>query len=274
MIKNLRILYLHSNASPLLQELHASRVRLYNSLGFKVRLVDSTRHFRYANFPRLDRLWKRKDPSLTKFYETIGEELDACDLFIHYNGANIHPRFLEQFRCFKVYHCADDPEASNFLSRPVANYYDVCAVSNVACLDLYRTWGCKKVFFWPLGSSFADESINSVALSKSRDTELVFVGSKTGVPSIRYFGRFLHLYKRRGFLSAVERNIPSLTAYGYGWKKGTLPDEELATLYARARLGLNKHNSLGRSISDSTTWLPFLCCRFATIKNTLKKCFL
>jgi hypothetical protein len=94
----------------------------------------------------------------------------------------------------------------------------------------------------PPGSSFPDESVNSVALSKSRDIELVFVGSKAGVPSIRYFGRFL-IYTNAG-VSFCDRTKHSWFDRLRVWlEKGTLPDEELATLYARARLGLNKHNS-------------------------------
>src|SRR5262249_27349402 len=153
--------------------------------------------------------------TLMSFYESLGPELASCDLFIHYNGANIHPGFLEQFNCIKVYHCADDPDSSKIISRPVANHYDVCAISNVACLDMYRQWGCSNVFFWPLGSSFPDEVLESASVqNQERDIQLVFVGSKSGAPSFRFFGRLLGLYKRRGFLTAIERKVPALVAYG------------------------------------------------------------
>jgi hypothetical protein len=46
-------------------------------------------------------------------------------------------------------------------------------------------------------------------------------------------------------MDAVERNVPGLVAYGAGWRRGFIADERLGSLYARSRLGLNKHNSTG-----------------------------
>ena len=241
-----KILYLHSNSSALAKRLHESRVALYNTLGYDVRLFDSTLHFAPTIFPYLDRRWKKRDPELMAFYEALAPELDRCDVFVHYNGGNIHPRFLEQFSCVKVYHCADDPDASKVLSRPVARHYDVCAISNVACLDLYAGWGCQRVFFWPLGSSFPDELLPAhSAPHAGREVPVVFVGSKFGVSSLRFLGTLLGLHKRRRFMEAIERNQPGLCAYGTGWSRGFLPDEELPRLYANSRIGLNKHNSIG-----------------------------
>jgi spore maturation protein CgeB len=241
-----RVLYLHSNTGELAKRLHRSRAALYNRLGYRVRLFDSTEHFAPTIFPYLDRLWKRKDAKLMAFYEALAPELDACEFFVHYNGGNIHPAYLEQFRCVKVYHCADDPDASRVMSRPVAREYDVCAISNVACLDMYRAWGCRRVFFWPLGSSFPDEALPSGFVEHAqRDVDIVFVGSKYGVTSVRFVGALFGLYKRRRFMEAIERQVKGLRAYGTGWSNGFMPDDELPALYGRSRLGLNKHNSLG-----------------------------
>jgi spore maturation protein CgeB len=180
------------------------------------------------------------------FYDALAPELGRCDVFIHYNGGNIHPDFLEQFSCIKVYHCADDPDASRVLSKPVARYYDVCAISNVACLDLYAGWGCQRVFFWPLGSSFPDDLLPTDAAPHSgRDVPVVFVGSKFGVSSLRFVGTLLGLHKRKRFMGAVERRVAGLHAYGHGWRRGYIADAELPRLYASARIGLNKHNSIG-----------------------------
>jgi glycosyl transferase family 1 len=245
-VRGMKILYLHSNTADLSKRFHERRIHLYTRLGYDVRLFDSTRHFAPTIFPYLDRRWKRRDRGLMKFYETLATDLDWCELFVHYNGANIHPAYLEQFRCFKVYHCADDPDASNVLSRPVAREYDACAVSNIACLDMYRAWGCERVFFWPLGSLFAEDTIRAaVAQTPARDVPLVFVGSKYGASSVRYLGRLLGLYKRRRFMEAVERAVPNMVGYGQNWARGYLADNQLPSLYARSRVGLNKHNSLG-----------------------------
>jgi hypothetical protein len=146
----------------------------------------------------------------------------------------------------KIYHCADDPDASSLMSRPVAREYDICAISNVACIDMYKSWGCRNVFFWPLGSSFPDEVIDGEKHQAiERDVPVVFVGSKLGVESFRYLGRLFGMYKRRRFMEAVEREVDGLYAYGTGWQRGFIADEALPRLYARSRIGLNKHNSLG-----------------------------
>src|SRR2546423_1345970 len=83
-----------------------------------------------AIFPLLDRYWRRRDAALMSFYDLLGKAIDSCDVFIHYNGALVHPEFLEQFNKLTIYHCADDPDASDVLSRPVAPHYDICAISN------------------------------------------------------------------------------------------------------------------------------------------------
>ena len=92
----------------------------------------------YTIFPRLDRAWRRRDTALMEFYEVLGEKIDQCDVFIHYNGALIHPEFLSQFNQLKIYHCADDPDSSEVLSKPVAKAYDICAISNPACIEMYK----------------------------------------------------------------------------------------------------------------------------------------
>lgn len=245
-MRNKKILYLHSNTGELTKRYHVNRVTLWKQLGYDVTLFDSTRHLDLTLFPSLDRMWRRRDPILMAFYEALCQELVRCDIFIHFNGANIHPEYLDQFSCIKVYHCADDPDSSNVLSRPVAPHYDICAISNIACLDLYRQWGCKKVFFWPLGSIFPDEVIERIlGEAPTRTAPVVFVGSKYGVSSIPLLGRLLGLYKRRSFMSALERRVSCLVAYGPQWKNGFLPDDQLPRLYASAILGVNKHNSTG-----------------------------
>ena len=111
---------------------------------------------------------------------------------------------------------------------------------------MYKSWGCRRVFFWPLGSSFPDEVIHSFDIDNSqRDIDLVFAGSKLGVTSVRYLGRLFGLYRRRRFMEAIERKVPTLKAYGAGWKDGSIPPESVPALYVRSLLGLNKHNSTG-----------------------------
>lgn len=242
-----RILLAHSNVGPAMREWHDRRRRAAGRQGFAVTVFDLTAYHPYTIFPYLDRLWRRRDPALMRLYEALGEALEAADVFIHYNGALIHPEFLSQFRQLTIYHSADDPDASNVLSRPVAAHYDICAISNPACIPMYRDWGCRHVFFWPLGSfSYDDEQMSSVPTDPvDRPIPLVFVGSRRGVSNVRFIGRMFGLYQKTRFMNRIERAFPELMAYGAGWKRGRLSDEGIAELYRTSRVGFNVHNSLG-----------------------------
>jgi spore maturation protein CgeB len=226
----------------------------------------------YITFPALDRRWRRKDPVLMKLYEALGRAIDTCDVFIHFNGALIHPDFIDQFKGkLTVYHSADDPDASNVLSRPVANGYDVCAISNPACLEMYKKWGCRQVFFWPLGAFHYDEHAKDDE-GISRDIPIVFVGSKLGVPSVRYVGRYLGLYKKKAFMTRMERVFPEMVAWGDGWQAG--PNyAAVPNLYRRARLGLNVHNSLGPLNGRLYDLAAFGVCQICDNKRNLSLVF-
>lgn len=245
-------------------------------LGYDLSLFCMTDYHPYTIFPYLDRKWRKRDPELMKLYEALGEAIDACDVFIHYNGALIHPEFLQQFDKLKIYHCADDPDASKIISKPVATHYDICAISNPACIDMYRDWGCKNVFFWPLGAfhylcdseySMPDSSENM------RDVPLVFIGSKLGVPSIRYIGKYLGLYKKKHFFRKIEKTFPQLLAYGGGWSRGRLPDDQVGPLYSRSMIGLNVHNSIGPINGRLYDLAAFGVCQICDNKSNLSLVF-
>ena len=227
-------------------------------------------------FPYLDRKWRKRDPMLMKFYEALGNAIDQCDIFIHYNGSLIHPEFLQQFKKLKIYHCADDPDASKVLSKPVAQYYDICAISNPACIDMYRNWGCKNTFFWPLGSFCFDEEFGaqtSPSAPIERDVPLIFIGSKMGVSKVRFIGRLLGLYKKSEFLKKIEKVFPELVAYGGGWARGWIPDDQIAGLYLRSRIGLNVHNSLGPVNGRLYDLAAFGVCQICDNKSKLNLVF-
>ena len=103
------------------------------------------------HWKELDARWRRGDRELLQMYETLGAVLEGFDVFINWNGINVHPEFVRQLSTFNVYGCNDDPESSENLSRPVAAAYDLCMIGNCAELDNYRSWGVRHVEFWPLG---------------------------------------------------------------------------------------------------------------------------
>src|SRR5687767_9816114 len=100
-------------------------------------------------FEQLDRRWKKNDRALLTMYEALEEKLRRKDVFIVFNGANVHPEFLRNLSTFNVYICWDDPESSELLSRPVAPSFDYCFTGNASCVPLYQSWGIKNVDFLP-----------------------------------------------------------------------------------------------------------------------------
>jgi hypothetical protein len=269
-----KILLAHSNIGPTVLAWHERRRKTAIALGYDLSVFDMAALHPYTIFPKLDRLWRRRDVHLMRMYEALGYAIDACDVFIHYNGALIHPEFLAQFDKLKVYHCADDPDASTVLSRPVAPDYDICAISNPACIGMYRKWGCRNVFFWPLGSfSYVDGSMTTVPAWDERDIPLVFIGSKKGVTNIRYFGKYLGLYRKTAFMKQIERAFPDVFAYGSGWKRGRIDDVDIAPTYAHARVGFNVHNSLGPVNGRLYDLAAFGVCQVCDNKSTLSLVF-
>ena len=183
---------------------------------------------------------------------------------------------LQQFDKLKIYHCADDPDASKVISKPVATHYDICAISNPSCIDMYKSWGCKNVFFWPLGAFYylCDSEYSIPDLSENmRDVPLVFIGSKLGVPIIRYIGKYLGLYKKKRFFGKIEKTFSQLLAYGSGWSRGRLPDDEAGSLYSRSMIGLNVHNSIGPINGRLYDLAAFGVCQICDNKSNLSQVF-
>lgn len=262
----------HSNSGAHRHDWHRRRQQSARELGYDLSLFALTDYHPYTIFPYLDREWKRRDKRLMKMYEALGAAIDSCDVFIHYNGALIHPEFLEQFKKLKIYHCADDPDASKVMSKPVAMHYDMCGISNPACMDDYRQWGCKNVFYWPIGAyHFRDEMQYEEHFtgSQTRDIPLIFIGSKWGVPSVRFIGKYLGLYRKRRFMEELEKKFPFIHGYGGFWSAGSIRDEEIPELYSRSQIGLNVHNSIGPVNARMFDLAAFGVCQVCDNKSTL-----
>ena len=99
----------------------------------------------------LNQRWKHGEPTLMKMYDDLARTVENYDVFMNWNGINLHPEFVKLLPGFRVYCCFDDPEQSVDFSKPAASAYDLCLVGNIAEVDTYRTWGVKNVEFWPMG---------------------------------------------------------------------------------------------------------------------------
>ncbi|MFN3666187.1 MAG: glycosyltransferase, partial [Sediminibacterium sp.] len=276
MLKEKKILMAHSNSGAHRRDWHQRRQKSANQIGYNLSIFAMTDYHPYTIFPYLERKWKRRDRKLMTMYDALGNAIEDCDIFIHYNGALIHPEFLEQFKKIKIYHCADDPDASKVISKPVAMYYDMCGISNPSCIQDYKNWGCKNVFYWPIGAyHFKDEMQYSESYMQKhdRDIPLVFVGSKWGVPSVRFVGKYLGLYRKRRFMERLEKSFPFIKGYGGHWAAGAINDEEIPGLYSRSQIGLNVHNSIGPVNSRMFDLAAFGVCQICDSKKTLDYAF-
>ena len=196
-------------------------------------------------FKDLDMLWKSHDRDLLNLYSNLSKELENYDAFICFNGANIHPEFISQINSITAFGCFDDPEVSHKLSEPVAKYFDLSLVGNIAELDRYKSWGVKNVTWWPLGFRETD-------YDKSLDQEAIF--KKDRNQDITLLCEKISGY-RRNKLDKYVNAFPQGSYYGKGWPKGYLDESKRISLLQDTKIGINIHNSTG-PINFRTFYLP------------------
>jgi hypothetical protein len=196
-------------------------------------------------FDELNVLWRFQDRRLLGMYQRLFKELADYDVFICFNGANVHPEFVRSLKCFTVYGCFDDPDSSEKLSRPVAATFDMAMVGNIAEVDAYRSWGVKEVRWWPLGFRYDDYNpslTEEMILKGHRDIEVALLCERVARYRIKRLDQFV-----RAFPRGVYR--------GRGWPAGFLPEEQRVATLQRTRIGINIHNTTG-PINFRTFYLP------------------
>jgi hypothetical protein len=195
---------------------------------------------------QLDRCWKLGDKELLKLYENLARKAEEFDVFLNWNGINIHPEFLPNLSTYNIYACFDDPESSEILSKPVASAYDLCMIGNIAEVDTYKSWGVKEVRFWPLGfmaNDFDPSLTEEQILYGMRENDITLLCERKYVPD--------RIKRLDQFASA----FPNGNYYGAGWPSGFLKDESRIPLYLNTKIGPNFHNSTG-PINFRTYTLP------------------
>ncbi len=216
---------------------HESAIRRAQLLGFDVEAFCLTPG---APAPRLhwrelDRLWSCKDPGLVSVYERLVAACETADVFWCFNGANVHPAWLEDLPTLNVYGCFDDPESTSFLSEPVAKYFDAALVGNLSCIPLYQSWGLRQTAWCPLGfigDDFSPEVTPEAVLNDSRSIDCAFVGERESPWRKERFDR-------------LHSAFPKARFHGNGWPDGRNTDDERKVLYRDLRVGWNLHNSIG-----------------------------
>jgi spore maturation protein CgeB len=183
----------------------------------------------------LDARWKRGDQELLNLYKELAQKLEKFDVFVNWNGINLHPEFVLKLPTFNVYGCFDDPESSENLSKPVAFAYDLCMIGNIAEIETYKSWGVKNVRFWPLGFFSSDYNPNLTfedILTGNREIDVALLCErKSGWRAER--------------LDKYTDEFPNGAYFGLGWNNGFFPENKKVKLYQNTKIGPNFHNSTG-----------------------------
>ena len=161
MPSSLKFLWVYSAADAWTMAWHTRLLKSRRDRGFDIKGFCTTIPYlkgRWLPFPELNYLWKVGDRALMQMYSDLAEQLEDRDVLILYNGANLHPLYVNWLRVMKVY-TAGDPESESVLSRSVAPGFNVHLVNHVPSVDTYRGWGLKHVYFWPLGSLAFEEDV-------------------------------------------------------------------------------------------------------------------
>lgn len=195
----------------------------------------------------LDSKWKGRDRTLLDKYTDLLTTIQDqhYDVFINYNGINLHPDFVKTMPTFNVFCCFDDPENSYNLSTPVAHAYDLCMVGNIACVDDYLSWGAKDAQFWPIGfrvNEYNPTLTKEQILSGERKTDVTLLCERVS-------------NWRSARLNEFVANFPQARCHGYGWPTGYLDEAQKVALYQDTKIGPNFHNSSG-PINFRTYTLP------------------
>lgn len=237
LLKKLRILFVHVGWSiPALQFYNDLIARLV-SKGYQIEGFCSVPNppAPVPSFQEIDLLWKSRDKSIRRLHKRLIEKAKNFDILINFNGAGIHPSWLEELPTFNVYICFDDPESSEIYSKPVAKYFDYSFTGNTACVPLYQSWGIKRCSFLPL-ACYETEYNHSITrnqiLNEDRDIDIVFFGERESK-------------WRKHRLDQLHRSFPDAVMLGRGWKEGFVPSTTKLAYYSRAKIGWNVHNSVG-----------------------------
>lgn len=188
-------------------------------------------------FSQLDHLWQTALPDLMRMYEALEEKLRTKDVFVLWTGANVHPEFVAKLSTYNVYVCSDDPESSDAFSRPVARYFDYAFTRNIACVEMYRDWGCANVKWLcaPADPRLRNFSVTADAILKEpRDLDTVIICE-------REYG----ISDRARRIDRLMSRFPQTYARGKGWPGGYVSLGEVYDAYSRAKVGWNFHNSIG-----------------------------
>lgn len=244
-------------------ETKALALRLTN-LGYQVEAFGIPCEGGWWTFQKLDEKYKSRSGDILNSYAQLLNKLDGFDIMIADGGSMLHPDFVDQLQTYNIFICADDPESSEVLSKPVASSFDYCFVANIACLDLYRAWGCRKVSWLhlPVPANIIDRNISEKTIRQPREIDI-------SMCSERVYG----VSDRANRLEILKLQFPQVRLYGRGWPDGFISDRELFKLYKNTKIGWNLHNSIGPVNSRLMTLPAFGVMQICDCREKLGEIF-
>jgi len=206
---------------------------------------------------------KNKEKSIQTIYEELIDKCKDIDVLISSGGAMLHPDIISKINTYNVYICADDPESSAILSEPVAPYFDFCFTTNIACIDMYKSWGCNNVswLFHALRPGEYDEKMNEDTIaSKNIDISM-------------FCENIYKISDRSSKIEKLLKNFPQAIIRGKGWPGGFVSKHEMFSIYQKSKIGWNIHNSIGPTNTRLYTLPGFGILQICDNKNNLNDIF-
>lgn len=222
----------------------------------------------------LDRHYHSEDERLLKLYKKVNMLAETHDVFIVNHGNVYHPDYIKSLKdkgIYTVICSADDPESSDYCSKPYVHAFDhsfAWAVNfdkDTKMTEKFLHWGAKRADWWPYG--VREDMYNPLLTeddiyNKDRDIDLVYVGTpwlklerlailKKTFPQMKIYGRNywksiggngINALRRGSFPKEEFKEILAGL-----WRVKELPMNELVPLYQRCKIGINIHLSFGPS---------------------------
>ena len=240
-MRSLRYAIVYPSYSEARDQEEALMAQSLSNLGYSVEAIGIPCPGGWWHFPKLDQHWREQSKELIQAYDQLEERLRNKDVLIASGGTMLHPEFIRRLSTFNVLICADDPESSEILSRPIASSFDHSFPLNIACVEDYRRWGCRHVdwLFHPIRPELSTPDL----------TEQTILEGKRELDVSILCERVFNLSDRAQRIELLVKTFPNAFVRGPGWPQGPVSAPEV---YRNTKIGWNLHNSIGPCNSRST----------------------
>jgi len=221
--------------------------------GLEPVFLDHTEYCPYDPSPEeLDRMYKYGNKGLFEFYKIVEREAANSIALVAWDRHPLHPEFLWHLKCKKVMFAMESPEGVYRLIVPFAHCFDMIFYNNpfyspgVRMEEMLRRWGCKSChnFHYGVKEVRYNAEDEEQVFSLKRDIDLVFVGQL-----YNKCDRIMKIKKHFGERMKICGNWSYKSMLAVSWRHKiplwVRPVDDLNSLYARAKIGINFHITYG-----------------------------